>query len=124
MNKTLAYLRSRRIWVVENFVVWGSLSAYSGHFLLTDETGGDSRVLFWKVDLGGALQEVRYSDLTDHKGNNVPETISRPKIVVLPRNGVGVVIAGRESNSSFTIAKTGDSSLSGIVDLMIFETGE
>lgn len=123
MNDTLVYLRSRRVWVVENFVVWGSLSAYSGNFLLADETGGDSRVLFWKVDLGGALQEVSYSDLTDHRGNNLPDTIERPKVVVLPKNGVRVVVAGRESNSSFTVAKTEESSLSGLVDLMIFEVG-
>jgi len=124
MNSTLAYLRGRRLWVVENFVVWGNMSAYSGNFLLTEETGGNSRMLFWRVNLGGDLQEVHYSDLVDIRGNSLPDTISRPKVVVLPRNGVNVVVAGRESNSLFTIAKTEETSQSGFVDLMIFEVRE
>ena len=121
MNSTLAYLRGRRLWVVENLAVWGSLSAYAANFLVTEETGGDKRLLFWQANLGGDLQKINFSDLTDVNGNKLPETISRPKVVVLPKNSVGVVVAGRESNSSFIIAKSEVTSTSGLVDLLIFE---
>lgn len=121
MNTTLAYLRGRRMWVVENLAVWGSISAYTGNFLLTEETGGDKRLLLWQVNLGGDLQQMRFKDLTDINGNPLPETISRPKIVALPRNAVRVVVVGRESNSSFIIAKSEVTSMSGLVDLLIFE---
>ncbi|MBU1317587.1 MAG: hypothetical protein KKG33_12955 [candidate division Zixibacteria bacterium] len=123
MNSTLAYLRGRRLWVVENLVVWGSLSAYSGHFLVTDELGGDKRLLFWQVSLGGDLQQTSFADLTDINGNVLPAIISRPKIVVLSKNGVNVAVVGRESNTTFTIAKTVETSTSGLVDLLIFEVG-
>jgi len=123
MNSTLAYLRGRRVWVVENLVVWGSLAAYAGSFLVTEETGGDKRLLFWQVNLGGELQQVNFSDLTDINGNALPQSISRPKIVLLPKNDVDVIVVGRESNSSFIIAKTDTTSTSGLVDLMIFEVG-
>ncbi|MFH1893899.1 MAG: hypothetical protein ABIK83_14600 [Candidatus Zixiibacteriota bacterium] len=123
MNSTLAYLRGRRLWVVENLVVWGSLSAYAGHFLVTDELGGDKRLLFWQVSLGGDLQQTSFADLTDINGNVLPAIISRPKIVVLSKNGVNVAVVGRESNTTFTIAKTVETSTSGLVDLLIFEVG-
>ncbi len=109
------------MWVVENLAVWGSLAAYTGNFLLTEETGGDKRLLFWQVNLGGDLQQIQFKDLTDINGNPLPETISRPKIVALPRNAVDVVVVGRESNSSFVIARTEVTSMSGLVDLLIFE---
>jgi len=123
MNSTLAYLRGRRLWVVENLVVWGSLSAYSGNFLVTDDIGGDKRLLFWQVSLGGDLQQTSFVDLTDINGNTLPAIISRPKIVVLPKNGVNVAVVGREANTTFTIAKTVETSTSGLVDLLIFEVG-
>jgi len=123
MNSTLAYLRGRRLWVVENLVVWGSLSAYSGNFLVTDDVGGDKRLLFWQVSLGGDLQQTSFVDLTDINGNTLPAIISRPKIVVLPKNGVNVAVVGREANTTFTIAKTVETSTSGLVDLLIFEVG-
>jgi hypothetical protein len=109
--------------VVENLAVWGDLSAYTGNFLLTEETGGDKRLLFWQVNLGGDLQQISFADLTDINGNALPETISRPKIVVLPKTGVDVVVAGRESNSSFILAKTDVTAMNGLVDLIIFEVG-
>jgi hypothetical protein len=121
VNSTLAYLRGRRLWVVENLAVWGSISAYAANFLATEETGSDKRLLFWQVNLGGDMQQIDFGDLTDINGNNLPHSISRPKVVVLPKNGVDVVVVGRESSSSFIIAKSEVTSTSGLVDLLIFE---
>ncbi len=123
MNSTLAYLRGRRLWVVENVSVWGKLSAFAGNFLVTEEYGGTKRLLFWQVMLGGDRQQVSFGDLVDINGNSLPEEISRPKVIVMPKTDVDVVVVGRESNRSFTIAKTGETSSSGLVDLMIFEVG-
>jgi hypothetical protein len=123
VNSTLAYLRGRRLWVVENLAVWGSLVAYTGSFLATEETSGDKRLLFWQANLGGDLQQIGFKDLNDVNGNPLPETISRPKVIVLPKNSVDVVVVGKESNSSFIVAKTEAASSNGLVDLMIFEVG-
>jgi len=123
MNTTLAYLRGRRLWVVENLVVWGSMAAYSGNFLVTDDLGCEKRLLFWNVSLGGDLQQVNFGDLFDVNGNQLPASISRPKVVVLPKNEVAIAIIGRESNTMFTIAKTESVSTGGLVDLLIFEVG-
>ncbi len=123
MNSTLAYLRGRRLWVVENVSVWGKLSAFAGNFLLTEETSSSKRLLFWQVMLGGDRQQINFADLVDINGNALPDEISRPKVVVMPKTDVDVIVVGRESNRSFTIAKTDETSSSGLVDLMIFEVG-
>lgn len=123
MNSTLAYLRGRRLWVVENLVVWGNISAFAGNFLVTDDVGSEKRLLFWQVSLGGDLQQISFTDLIDINGNTLPASICRPKIVVLPKNGVNVAVIRKESNSTFAIAKTVETSTSGLVDLLIFEMG-
>ena len=69
------------------------------------------------------MQVVRFGDLVDVRGNNLPDNISRPKVIVMPRTDVRVVVAGRETSASFEIAKASKTSVSGLVDLLIFETG-
>jgi len=123
MNSTLALLRGRRLWAVENLVVWGSLASFESKFLVTENSGVGKRLLFWKVGMGGSVQTVRFEDLVDVRGSSLPKHISRPKVIVLPKTDVNVVIACRETSSSFEIAKTSKTSASGLVDLLIFETG-
>jgi hypothetical protein len=121
MNTTLAILRGRRMWVVENVTVWGNLSAFAGNFLVTEETDSEKRLLFWQVTLGGDVQRIDFGDLTDHRGNKLPAVLNKPKVVVLPKSEVTVVVVGNEAGSSFVLAKTQDTPESGMVDLLIFE---
>lgn len=123
MNETLTYLRGRRMWLIRDFVVWGSLSAYEFSFLMTVADQSDKRISFMSVPLGGQLQKVNYADLQDFRGNNLPGTILNPKVVALQKTAVGVMVVGQEDNETFAIARTSVSDPNGICDLLIIEVG-
>ncbi len=124
MNTTLTYLLSHRMWLVENVVVWGSISSYIGSFLLTEDVGGERPIYLWQADIGGNVQEIAFENLVDNRGNSLPSTISRPKVVILPKSGVHVVVLGRETNASFRLAKTESGVAPGVVDLLVIEMRE
>jgi hypothetical protein len=123
MTDTLAYLRGHRLWLIRDFVVWGSLSAHEFSFLITTMDQGIGRIMFLSVSLGGDLQKVEFADLTDFRGNNLPESLSNPKVIPLPKSLVGAVVAGREDSGSFSIAKASESDANAVCDLLIMEVG-
>jgi hypothetical protein len=123
MNITLDYLRGRRIWVVPDFVVWGDWSLYSFLLFYTEMGATSKRVVFSKSTLGGLDQTVNFSSLYDFRGNQLPATITNPKVIVLPKNEVFCLVVGAETNTGFRIAKLSESSGTSLVDLMIVEMG-
>ncbi len=123
MTDTLAYLRGHRLWLIRDFVVWGQMSAHEFSFLITTLDQSNKRIMFLSVPLGGDLQKVNFSDLMDFRGNNLPENLSNPKVVPLPKTDVGTVVVGREDAGSFSIAKTSQSDANGICDLLVMEVG-
>ncbi len=123
MSDTLAYLRGRRIWVIRDFVVWGSLSAHEFSFLVTLNDQTQKRIMFLTVPLGGELQKVNFSDLVDFRGNSLPEKLVNPKVMPLQKTAVGVVVVGQEDSESFSIAKISSSEPNGLCDLIVMEVG-
>ncbi len=123
MNSTLAYLRGRRAWLVENLSVWGSDSEAEFLMALAETVGSDTRLGFWQISLGGQSQEILFSSLTDNRGNNLPETIKSPAVVVIPRGRQGAFIKNVNGETGFNIAQCEGSSVSVAVDIMVFETG-
>lgn len=123
MNETLAYLRGRRLWLVRDFVVWGSLSAYEFSFLITVLDQSTKRISFLTVPLGGDLQKVAFADLIDFRGNNLPQNLINPKVIALPKTSTGVVVVAQEESESFTIAKTSAVDSHGLCDLIVMEVG-
>jgi hypothetical protein len=123
MNITLDYLRGRRIWVVPNFVVWGDWSLYLFFLLYTEMDATTKRVVFSKSTLGGVDQTVEFSNLYDFRGNQLPEAIDNPKVIVLSKNEVPCLVMGTETPTGFRIGKMSESSKTGLVDLMIVEMG-
>jgi len=121
MNVTLDYLRGRRIWTVNGFSVWGEYSGVSPIFLMSEIGSGSSRILFVRKTLGGMEQVVDFEQLTDQKGNQLPSTISNPKVIPLQKNDVTCLIVGQESQTGFKIAKLDQTPAPGIVDLLIVE---
>ena len=123
MTDTLAYLRGHRLWLIRDFVVWGSLSAHEFSFLVTMLDQSTRRILFLSLPLGGDLQKVNFSDLIDFRGNHLPQTLTNPKVIPLCKNTVGVVVVGQEDSETFTLAKTSQSDAHGICDLLVMEVG-
>ena len=123
MNITLDYLRGRRTWVVPNFVVWGDWSLASFLLLYTEMGETSKRVILAKNNLGGLDQAVNFSGLYDFRGNQLPEVIANPKVMVMPKNEVNCFVVGTETDTGFRIARFSGSEKTGLVDLMIVEMG-
>lgn len=123
MNSTLAYLRGRRAWLVENLAVWGSDSEAEFAMAVAEAVGSDTRLGFWKVSLGGQMQDVAFSSLVDNRGNSLPGSIKKPTVVVIPRERRMVFVKSVNGETGFTVAKADSTPGAVSVDLMIFETG-
>jgi hypothetical protein len=123
VNITLDYLRGRRTWVVPNFVVWGDWSLASFLLLYTEMGETSKRVMLARNNLGGLDQSVAFETLYDFRGNQLPQTISSPKVMVMPKNEVNCFVLGTETETGFRIARFSGSEKAGLVDLMIVEMG-
>ncbi len=120
MNITLDYLRGHRSWLVKNFRVWGDYFSVEASIIFTESASGTKRILLGRAFLGGLNQEVSFSDLFDYKGNPLPDTITTPKVIILPKNEVRCFQVGSENSTGFRIAKD-DPSKTGLVDLWVVE---
>ncbi len=123
MNTTLAYLRGRRAWTVEGLRVWGTENEADIYLAAMETIGSDKKIGLWHIALGGYRQEMTFADLIDNRGNNLPETIKKPAVVVIPRSNKSAYIKSITGETGFVIAKCDDDSTSATVDLLIFEVG-
>jgi hypothetical protein len=123
MNSTLAYLRGRRAWLVENLSVWGVDSEAEFLMAAVERVGSETRLGFWRMSLGGNVQEVSFASLIDNRGNHLPPTIKKPAVVVIPRGRCGAFVKSVNGESGFAVAKTDSGPGATNVDVMIFETG-
>ncbi|MFH1699174.1 MAG: hypothetical protein ABIE07_01190 [Candidatus Zixiibacteriota bacterium] len=123
MSMMLAYLRSRRAWLVENLSVWGVDNDAEFFVAAQEIVGSDKRIGFWNISLGGQQQEIAFSSIIDNRGNALPAVIQKPAIVVIPRSPQGAFIKNVSGNSGFAIVRNDEDSASALVDLLIFETG-
>jgi len=123
-NVTLNYLLGKRMWVVQNFSVWGETGRDDFLFLYTQIDSPSKRICFNQSYLGGKEQWVNFSSLYDWKGNNLPSNIEHPKVLVLSKKEVDCFIVGQETSGGFKIAKlVSGGSEDGLVDLLIVEMG-
>jgi hypothetical protein len=83
----------------------------------------DTRIGFWRVSLGGQLQEIAFGSLIDNRGNHLPETIKSPAVIVIPRGKQNAFIKNIKGETGFAIARSEGAQQTVMVDIMIFETG-
>lgn len=124
MTDTLARLNARRAWYVPELSVWGGLEAESVLALGTETDNGSTRIVFHQFPLGGTIQEAPFANLTDHRGNTLPDSISHPVVIPIPRNAIPVALIGPPTPAGFRIAKTTSVPGDGLVALWIIEAGE
>lgn len=123
MNMTLDYLRGSRKWSVPGLAVWGDADSVGIAFLAVEE-GVVARVIFGDGVIGGQSQEVKFADLVDVKGNNLPTQIANPVVVLIPRNAAPCFLIGKPSSTGFKIARASGALITpgyGLVDLLIME---
>ncbi|MCI0330798.1 MAG: hypothetical protein L0196_07590 [candidate division Zixibacteria bacterium] len=122
MSQTLNYLKSKRIWAVPGVAVYGTLGAAELLLLRSEVTASTKRIIFETAVLGGVEQVLFYANLTDFRGNKLPQKLKNPKVVVLPKSAIGAIVVGGESDELFRLAKTAGAD-NAFVDLLIVEMG-
>ena len=124
MNGVLNYLKSNRKWLVRDISVWGNADSCPALFLFTEDDS-PKRVVFAYNRLGGKNQVINFGDLVDINGNNLPDEIINPVVVVIPRSRAHCFVVDAPSGKSFSIAYASGTapeySEPGLVDLLIME---
>lgn len=124
MNDGLNTLKSRRMWLVPDFVVWGLSGLGEIEYLNVENVEGTKSILFGSAGIGDTSQLVTFASLTDVRGNFLPASIKRPLVTARSHNEAQVFVVGSETNSGFKIARDADASEPVTVDLIITELGE
>ncbi len=115
---------ARRVWFVPTFVVWGLPAWDVVEFLTVEKIGPNEAVLYGSLDIGGTAQNVTFSDLTDHRGNQLPSAIASPRVIIRPRSSDTAFVIGQESQTNFKIARDPNASGPVTVDLLVVEMGD
>jgi hypothetical protein len=121
--RTLTFLKSRRLWVVRDILVWGSVGSAEFFYLGVESVDSADRIMFGVSRLGGTAQDVLFSDLTDYKGNNLPSSIDSPRVLIRPRSAYLAYLVGEESNNGFRVARDPAAPGPVNVDYFIYEMG-
>jgi hypothetical protein len=121
--QTLNFLKSRRIWVIKDFLVWGISGQVQIRYLGLETVAGTGRLMFGAASPSGAQQNVLFSELTDFRGNRLPSSISFPKVLVRPRSSYAAFLTGEESDAGFQIVREADAPGPVPADLFIIEMG-
>jgi hypothetical protein len=124
MISGLESVKSKRIWFVPEFSVWGLSQEGQIDYLVVEQDDSDKNIFLGSIALGSSLQEVSFCNLTDHRGNTLPSSIDSPKVIPRSRSEQAVFIVGEESNTSFRIARDPDAVEPVMVDLLIMEMGK
>ncbi len=120
---TLTYLKGRRLWVVRDILVWGLAGDAEFYFLGEEEVDSTGRLLFGTASIGGEAQDIRFTDLVDYRGNNLPLSIDSPRVLIRPRSSYLAYLIGEESNTGFKIARDASAPGPVSVDFFIYEMG-
>ncbi len=114
---------ARRAWFVPGFVVWGLPVWEEIEFLTIEKVASDKTVLYGSQDIGGTAQEVTFSDLTDHRGNQLPSIIASPRVIIRGRGRDSAFIVSEESEMKFKIARDPEAAGPVTADLLVVELG-
>lgn len=124
MNSGLEAVKAKRVWFIHDYSIWGVSQDAEIDFLVVESVDAVSTFLFGNQAIGSSLQEVAFGDLTDHRGNKLPQQIDSPRVILRSQSDQQVFIVGQESDTHFKIARNSESTESILSDLMIIEMGK
>ena len=124
MISGLEQVAAHRIWFVPNFIVWGVPGLDDIELLVVEHTSSGDAVGFSSITVEGASQDVLYADLTDHRGNQLPASVSSPRVIPRTHEAKQAFVVGAESAASFRIARDPDAPGPLTADLLVVEMGD
>ncbi len=117
-------LGGMRVWYVPDVQVWGTQAWGDLSMLMVENSEGTRSLMYHAVDIGGSSQEMLFSSLRDFRGNQLPQSIANPRVMICPRSAYTAFPVGSVSNKSFRIARDLKAAGPVTVDLLILEMGE
>lgn len=123
MSTPLERITSKRSWFVPGVVVSGVSGVESLDYLAVEDIDGQSTVYFGNADIGQGAQQFTFDQLTDDRGNQLPDTIDGPRVMVRATGEYSAFVVGQESDTGFKLARSTAAEESVIVDLLIIEHG-
>ena len=124
MISGLERAKSFRVWFVPEFSAWGLAGWSEIEFVVQEQVLSSTSILYGTIDIGDAAQQVTFANLTDHRGNQLPQSLLSPRVIVRPRSVETAFVVGEESAEGFKIARDPDASGPVMVDLLIIEMGD
>jgi hypothetical protein len=124
MISGLEKVMSRRVWFVPDFAVWGQPNIGLVEYITVEQVGSTTNVMYGVADIGDSPQRVLFSQLTDHRGNQLPATIKAPRVMPRARSAESAFVVETESPTGFRIAHEGSGATPVTVDLLVIEMGE
>ena len=120
----LASVTSHRIWFVPDIVVWGLPGLGDVEFMVIEDVDGVSSVHFCATNIGTGEQLIQFTQLIDHRGNNLPAVIKSPRVIVRSHSEDSAFVVARESQNSFKIARDPGAAGAVTVDLFVIEMND
>lgn len=114
---------ARRMWFVPRMSVWGRANTNDIDFVAAETIGDTTSVYYGSSSAGQPVQEVLFSELTDHRGNQLPASLDAPVVLPRTRGEAPAYIVGRETSDRFRIAASEAGDLPVETDLMVIELG-
>jgi hypothetical protein len=111
------------MWFIREVNVWGLADDAQFFYLGAESADSLPRLMFGVSTIGGASQNISFSELTDFRGNSLPPTINSPRIIARSRSAFPVFIVGEESDNGFRIARDKEAPGAVSADLFIIELG-
>ena len=123
MISGLDRITAHRVWFVPDFMVSGLPNIGQIECIATEAVDATTNVMFGIVDIGDGPQEVLFSQLIDHRGNNLPVSINAPRVFPRARTEEAVFVVETESPTGFRIARDASGTSPVPVDLLVVEMG-
>ena len=124
MLSSLSRVNARRVWFVPQLNVWGAADWAEIEYLAIETVNSVKSILFGSASLGEEYQTVKYADLEDFRGNNLPAVLKNPRVVVRPRSEYSAFIVGDETSDGFRVARQMAAAGPVTVDLLVVEMGD
>ena len=124
MISGLEKIKSHRVWFVPEFSVWGLAGWSEIEFVVQEQVQSITSVLYGTINIGDVTQHVTFADLTDHRDNKLPQTLTSPRVIVRSRSIETAFVVSGESTEGFKMARDPDASGPVLVDLLIIEMGD
>ena len=123
MFSGMEIVTARRVWFVPGFVVWGLPGWGEADFVALEQVGTVNSILYGNANIGESTQQVNFSELTDHRGNQLPASIPGGRVLIRPRSEDPAFITGADSDDKFTVARDPNTAGPVTVDLLVIELG-